>query len=225
MTSGRAPSILTACAPPSLTKRSALVTACSGPRWERPVGHIGDQQRSLDAAPHRLDVVQHLLEGDRHGVVVAEDDHGERVAHQDDLGARGVDQAALRVVVGRHHGQAMIPIGCGGHPGGGDLLGEFLRRVALLLGHSRLLCVIGLVRHSSVATLQKRKNPSADSGRVSTGADNLASAFRASVWCLSPEGSGPASSPTRCDPLRRFRLGPYACSCLRTGDQWDPSGT
>ena len=37
-TSGRPPSILTAWAPPSLTKRMALATACAGPRWKEPKG-------------------------------------------------------------------------------------------------------------------------------------------------------------------------------------------
>ena len=38
------------------------------------VGHVGDQQRALDAAAHGARVVEHLFERDGHGRVVAEDD-------------------------------------------------------------------------------------------------------------------------------------------------------
>ena len=98
-------------------------------------------------APHRLDVVQHLIDGHGQGVVVSEDDHGERVAHQDDLGARGVDQSALRIVVGGNHGQAMTLRRGARHPWCGDLLRGF--------AHVSPPCVLD----ASPTSAQKRRKP------------------------------------------------------------------
>ena len=67
-----------------------------GPEVERAVGHVGHQQGALDAAADGPGVVEHLVHGHRQGVGVAEHDHGEGVAHQDDVDPGRVGRAPLR---------------------------------------------------------------------------------------------------------------------------------
>ena len=58
------------------------------------------------------DVAGHVVDGDLEGVVVAEDDHGHRVAHEDDVDAGLVgDAGGGRVVGGDHHQRACRPCG------------------------------------------------------------------------------------------------------------------
>ena len=63
-------------------------------------GHVGDDEGVFCAASNGAGVVDHLVERHGKGVVVAEDDHAERVADEQDVYASLVGQARSRVVVG-----------------------------------------------------------------------------------------------------------------------------
>ena len=54
---------------------------------------VADEQRPLPRARHHAAVVDHLVERHRQGRVESLDDHAERVADQDDVDARMVDDA------------------------------------------------------------------------------------------------------------------------------------
>ena len=64
---------------------------------------VADQQRRLQAAPHGRREHQQLVDGDRHGVRVAEHVVGGRVADQHDVDAGLLDDHRARVVVGGDH--------------------------------------------------------------------------------------------------------------------------
>ena len=103
----RGPSILTASAPASLTKRTALATPSATDAVIAAEGHVGDDERAAHGAAHGAGVVQHLVHGDGEGVFVAEHDHGERVADQDQVDAGLVDQARGGIVVGGERGDGL----------------------------------------------------------------------------------------------------------------------
>jgi hypothetical protein len=62
-------------------------------------GHVGDEQSALGAATHGSRVMEHLVEGYRQSGVIAEDDHGDRIADEDDVHAGFVEQARGRIVI------------------------------------------------------------------------------------------------------------------------------
>ncbi len=62
--------------------------------------HVGHDERATDSAAHGACVVKHLVHSDGEGVFVAENDHGERIADEDEIDAGLVDEARGRVVVG-----------------------------------------------------------------------------------------------------------------------------
>ena len=66
----------------------------------RPIGHVGDQQRILHAAAHGFHVVQHLVDRNRKSVFIAEHGLRERIANQNHVNPRFVDQTRGGVVVG-----------------------------------------------------------------------------------------------------------------------------
>ena len=70
-------------------------------------GHVGDDERAADGAANGAGVVQHLVHGDGEGVFVAEDDHGERVADQDEVDAGFIHQARGCVVVRGERGDGL----------------------------------------------------------------------------------------------------------------------
>ncbi len=70
-------------------------------------GHVGDEQGAADGAADGAGVVEHLVDGDGEGVFVAEDDHGERVADQDQVDAGFVGEAGGGVVVGGEGGDGL----------------------------------------------------------------------------------------------------------------------
>mmetsp|Transcript_24472 Transcript_24472/g.77579 ORF Transcript_24472/g.77579 Transcript_24472/m.77579 type:complete len:298 (-) Transcript_24472:108-1001(-) len=72
-------------------------------REVRPERQVGHEESAPRAARGRLAVVDHLRDGHFGGVVLAEDDHAERVAHQKHVRARAVRQPRARVVVRREH--------------------------------------------------------------------------------------------------------------------------
>ena len=91
-----------------------------GAEVERAIGHVRHQQGALDAPAGRFGVVDHLVHGDRQRVRMAQHDHGERVAHQDDVHSGRVGRAPLREVVGGDHHDAVAALGCSCHPGNRD---------------------------------------------------------------------------------------------------------
>ena len=54
--------------------------------------------------------MSHVVDGHRERVVVAEHDHGQRVADEDHVGVRSIDPAGRREVVGRHHHQGILSV-------------------------------------------------------------------------------------------------------------------
>ncbi len=70
-------------------------------------GHVGHDERAAHGAAHGARVVQHLVDGDGQRVFVAEDDHGERVADEDEIDAGLVDKARGGVVVGGERGDGL----------------------------------------------------------------------------------------------------------------------
>jgi hypothetical protein len=56
-------------------------------------GHVGDHQRAAHGAANGAGVMQHLVHGDGQGVVVAQNHHGQRIAHQQQVDAGLICQA------------------------------------------------------------------------------------------------------------------------------------
>ena len=81
--SSRPPSSLTASMPASFRKRPALRTASAAVGLVGHERHVADQIGVLCAPPHGLAVMDHLLHRHRHGRVVAQHDHAQRIADQD----------------------------------------------------------------------------------------------------------------------------------------------
>ena len=75
---------------------------------ETAVRHIGDEQRALRAATNRARVVQHFFQRDRQSAVVAEHDHAERIADEQNVHAGFIEQARGGIVVGREAGDFFI---------------------------------------------------------------------------------------------------------------------
>ena len=69
--------------------------------------HIGNHESATHGAAHGARVVQHLVDGDGKSVFLAEHDHGERVADEDQIHAGLVDQARGRVVVRGQRGDGL----------------------------------------------------------------------------------------------------------------------
>ena len=91
-------------------KRAALRSDSLCADVIRGEGHVGHQEGALHPAAHGAGVVQHLLHGDRQGVLVAQHDHAERVAHQHHVDAGLVDQARAGVVVGCEAGNEFVTL-------------------------------------------------------------------------------------------------------------------
>ena len=86
-------------------------------------GHVGDDEGAADGAAHGARVVEHLVHGDGERVFVAKDDHGERVADEDEIDAGLVDEARGGVVVGGERGDGLalaLHFAEGGHGDFGD---------------------------------------------------------------------------------------------------------
>ncbi len=109
-----APSILTAAAPPSLRKREALRMVSSGAQMEREIRHVPDDHGPLHGPRHGPGVVDHLVHGHGHGVLVAQDDHAQGIADQDEIDAGLVQDLRRRVIVGRQ-ADDLRPDGLPGH--------------------------------------------------------------------------------------------------------------
>ena len=95
----RPPSILTAAAPPSWINRPALRIASSMLSWIGQERHVRDDQRPLGAAADGARMVDHHVERDGKGVVVAEHNHAERIADQNHIDAGAIQQARHREIV------------------------------------------------------------------------------------------------------------------------------
>ena len=101
------PSTLTACAYASREEAAGVLDRFCLRDAIAEEGHVAHDEGPLGAARHRPRVVQHLVDADAHGRVVAEHDHAQRVADQDERDAGLVHDAGRGVVVGRDGGEAL----------------------------------------------------------------------------------------------------------------------
>ena len=58
----------------------------------------------LRAPHHRLGMMDHLIHGDRKGVLITQDGHGQRVSHKNDVDPCPVLQQGHGIIIGRQHG-------------------------------------------------------------------------------------------------------------------------
>ena len=98
----RPPSSFTACAP-ARTSAAALRTVSLRRHVVAHPREIADDQRFRSRPGDRRDVVGHVVDRELQRVVVAEHDHRDGVADEDDVGAAVVDHARRRRVVRGHH--------------------------------------------------------------------------------------------------------------------------
>ena len=115
-------------------------------------GHVGDDEGAADGAANGAGVVQHLVHGDGEGVVVAEDDHGERVADEEEVDAGFVDQARAGVVVGGERGDGFalaLHFAKGGH---GDFCAEERRDARDLAARPGKLVMLMVVSSAAPKT-------------------------------------------------------------------------
>jgi len=68
------------------------------------VGHVRDEEGAARSTAHGAGVMEHFVDGDGQGIFVAEHDHAERIADEDDVHAGFVNQARGRIVVSREAG-------------------------------------------------------------------------------------------------------------------------
>ena len=118
------------------------VLQCLGVRdLERAERHVGDHERPPRAARHRARQHDHLVHRRGDGGVVAEDGHRRRVAHEDEVGAGLVGEAAGRRVVRRDHDDRLAACLHAGQLGDGELAGgrRAGRRGARACAHDVLL--------------------------------------------------------------------------------------
>ena len=120
---GPAPSSLTASAPASLTKRIAFSSASVSETWNEPNGMsaITSGRRAPRVTARVSTSISSIVAGTRG--VVAEDRHRRRVAHEDEVGAGLVGEAAGRRVVRRDHDDRLAPRLHAGELGDGELAG------------------------------------------------------------------------------------------------------
>ena len=105
----------------ALRGRDRLPIGC----FVRTERQIPDEQRRSQPPPHRFGEHEHLIDGHRHGAVVAEHRHGARVADEHDVDARGLDDLRAGVVVGGDHDDRLTSILLRGQRTQGD---PFARR-------------------------------------------------------------------------------------------------
>jgi hypothetical protein len=72
--------------------------------------HIAYQQRALGGAPHRLGMVNHLVHRHWGSAGVAEHHRAQRIAHQNDINARIINQARNWHIVGGEHGEFLLAL-------------------------------------------------------------------------------------------------------------------
>ena len=106
--------------------------------WVDLVGHkgqVGHQQRASHTAAHGPRVMHHVVQGHRQRGFVSQYDHAERIAHQQHVDSRAVQQPGHGVVVGRQHGDLFAALLLGFQIGCAD---------PLRISHAALLSVEGL---------------------------------------------------------------------------------
>ena len=106
MRDGLPPSIFTACAP-AWMKRPALRTDSSTETWYERYGMSPTMSARGAPRDDGARVVEHVVDGDAERVGIAEDDHAEGVADEDDVGAGGVGDLRAGIVVGGDHADAL----------------------------------------------------------------------------------------------------------------------
>ena len=104
------PSSLTDWQPPSFISRPAFSMPCSSDAWYAHERHVADDVRPPHAAHDRAAVVDHLVERDGERRVVALDDHAERIADEQHVGAGFVEEPRERGVVGGEHGDLLAAL-------------------------------------------------------------------------------------------------------------------
>ena len=70
-------------------------------------GHVGHDQSATHGAANGARVVEHLVDGDGKRIFVAENDHGQRVADENEIDAGFVDEARSGVVVCGERGDGL----------------------------------------------------------------------------------------------------------------------
>lgn len=75
----------------------------------RAIGQIGHQQGPPRATAHRLQVMEHLLDGDRHRRIKPQDGLSKGVAHERHIDSRFVQQSRGGVVIRRKAGDLFPP--------------------------------------------------------------------------------------------------------------------
>ena len=132
------------------------------------------------AAHHGLRVVEHLVHRDAHGLLVAEHDHAQRVADEDQRDARLVDDARGRVVVGGEHRDALA---VDAHLGDvGD--GHAPLRLAGLGGRLRLIVALIVLPMMHPRPIRARRTEC-----------TTRSSSRSATWRFDISGHGSSGSP------------------------------
>ena len=72
-------------------------------------GHIGHEQAAAHAPGHQTGVIDHLLHGDGQGVLLPLNHHAERIAHENGVHSRLVDEMGEGVIVGGQERQLHAP--------------------------------------------------------------------------------------------------------------------
>ena len=107
-----------------------------GARLVRPERHVADQEGPGRTARNGGRVADHVVHRHRYGRRIAEDDHAERIADEDDVDAGLCDEARERRVVCRHHRDALAVAFHRDEVGNGDLLrSRRWCRAAVLIAH------------------------------------------------------------------------------------------
>jgi hypothetical protein len=70
-------------------------------------GHVGHDQRAAHGTANGPGVVQHLIHAHGERVVMAEDDHGQRIADQEKVYPGFIGEARRRIVVSRERGDGL----------------------------------------------------------------------------------------------------------------------
>ena len=119
---GPAPSIFTAAAPPCWISRPALRIVSRGIELVGEKGHVGHHERTARAAADGRGVMNHRVESNRNRGLVTQDRHAERVADQEHVDARAVQQTRHGGVIDGEHGDLFAALLFPAEVGYADLL-------------------------------------------------------------------------------------------------------
>ena len=128
----RPPSSFTAWAPARMSWAALRTVSSTDDVVAQPRQVSDDERRRLGPGARRADMVGDVVDGDLERVVVAEDDHGDRVTDEDEVDPRVIGDARTGRVVGGDHDQRLGPVTdlaaadrrCGHRPACGTLFGR-----------------------------------------------------------------------------------------------------